>query len=392
MFTRVKDMVKNHWKKVVVGAVGVQAVIYGAKYAAGQLLAYHEAEAMDHWKKIKKENHFQSMESTFKNSFVPLAINLKESVIQCLDAESLTNQLKTEDLAVESKLEIWGKLKVIGFARVIVVVYGTSLLTLLLRLQLSVIGGYLFIESNETERKHEWRNVNGVILSNNTAIDTDLQQKYLSLASYLVKTGIQKLCDYVYTRTAAVVGSIGLKEKITVTKLEEIFLKIVSAVHQDITASSDSSDESISPVKYPWKYIYPTDVLESHDYFRNTVQNYLPHYEPPDIYERLLSETFDLLDSDDVGRLLASFERQGVSHFCDRVADYIASEPSVKRSSQVDVFSEVELPLAKIIPMLNGLVSQGMNESDPWLNVLTTSESSRTFAANVYESFSNSLD
>ena len=167
-------------------------------------------------------------------------------------------------------------------------------------------------------------------------------------------------------------------------------------------------ETSGSPVKYPWKYIYPTEVLEAHDYFRNTAQKCRPHYEPPDMYERLMCETFDLLDSDDVCGLLNSFESQGISHFCDRVADYVTqsfphsweggglgeSEPNGTLPSlpieQHHIFSEIQVPVAKIIPMLNGLVGNGMKESDTWIALLTSSESVRTLAANVYESFSNS--
>jgi len=418
MFTKVKSLVRSHWKKVVIGGVVVQGLIVGAKYAAGRLLEYHEVQALDVFTKMKKERHFESMDSTFKASFVALSISLRETLLQCLDADPLTEQLKAGiggNIKIETKLGIWETLKVIGFTRVLVIIYGTSLLSLLLRIQLGVIGGYLFLESNEPEPKHhEWRNVNGIILSNNTAMDNELQQKYLALATHLVKFGVRKLCDSIYSRASAVVGSVGLKQRITISELEKMFLCIAAGVNRDMTSDSSSNTlnppaPSLSTVKYPWKYVFPADVLESRDNFRNLDHKCRPHYEPPDMYERLLSETFDLLDSDDVIGLLSTFERQGISHFCDRVGDYVKTDSksngtaiparesdsaTTSTAEPTTMFTEVPIPMSKIIPMLNNLVAEGgISESDPWLSVLFNSEASRTLGANVYESFSNtSLD
>jgi len=409
MFNRMKTFVKNHWKKAIVGGVAVQVIAYGANYAANRFLAYHEARALDLWKKMKKDEHFSRMEETYLETYSSLLPSLKGSILLNLDSESITQLLKTG--TGNNKVELWEELKLLAFSRVLVTIYGSSLLNVILRIQLSVIGGYLFIESNRAEQKHEWRNVNGIVLSNNTAIDKDLQHKYLSLANHLVQAGMEKLCAYIYAKTKEVVGSLSLKQKISINDLEQIFLNIVSKMERDPEATIPSEGNG-SPAKYPWKYIFPLDVLEAHDFFRNNVQRCNPHYLPPDMYERLLCDTFDLLDSDDVTGLLGNFESQGISHFCDRVADCLASLSSETQVSQSvlangsaaghvgpsadhnHIFSEVQVPVAKMIPILNNLVEgrAQLSKTDPWVSLLVNSEGVRLLAANVYESFSTTTE
>lgn len=59
------------------------------------------------------------------------------------------------------------------FARASCLIYLTSMLVILLRIQLNIIGGYLF--------------------QNPTSISADLQQKYLSLAQRLFTKCLDKL-------------------------------------------------------------------------------------------------------------------------------------------------------------------------------------------------------
>jgi peroxin-3 len=413
MLSRVKTFVRNHWKKVVIGGAVVQIAGYGIRYAANRFIEYHTEQAQELWKKVEKRQHFENMESTFASSYIALIPSLRETFIRSLDVDSLTDSLKN---GIANKLEIWDRLKVIAFSRILVTIYGTSLLSVLLRIQLSVIGGYLFQEAGTNQRQATMRNVDGVILSHVTAIDTDLQHKYLSLANYLVQGGMEELCAFVTTKVESVVGHLSLKQKVTISDLEEIFWSIVSAIKIEAepgntNTSLQFSNQCEDPTKHPWKYIFPVNILESQDYFRNTVQPITPHYEPPDLYRRLMYDTFDLLESDDVCGILHSFESHGISHFLDRLAESIqdislqnssmgdsvmessvdGSGSSFANTNSVDhhnLFREIEVPVAKLIPIMNGVSLSSMTGSDPWITLLVNAESGSTLAANVYESFS----
>jgi len=362
---------------------------------------------------MEKRQHFENMERTCVSSYIALIPSLKETFIRCLDVDSLTDSLKNR---IPNKLEVWDRLKVIAFTRIIVTIYGTSLLNVLLRIQLSVIGGYLFQEAGSDQKKATMRNIDGVILSHVTAIDTDLQHKYLSLANYLVQGGMEELCDYVLAKSESVVGRLSLKQKVTISDLEEMFWSIISSIkvesEPENVTTVPAAHKCRNPTKHPWNYIFPKDILESQNYFRNVTQPCRPHYEPPDLYQRLMGDTFDLLESDDVCGILHSFESHGISHFLDRLAESIqelslqtstmsesvmesssdGSNPvfneTVSMDQRYNLFREIAVPIAKLIPVMNGLSLASLNGTDPWILLLVHAESVSTLGANVYESFS----
>lgn len=69
---------------------------------------------------------------------------LREALMQQLNSESLTVLLKNRP---SNKLEIWEDLKIISFTRSIVAVYSTCMLVVLLRVQLNIIGGYIYLDN-----------------------------------------------------------------------------------------------------------------------------------------------------------------------------------------------------------------------------------------------------
>lgn len=422
MFSRVKSFVRNHWKKVIIGGITVKLVSYGVRYAANQLLQYQEAQAQDVWAKLKKEQHFESTEETFITTYLSLLPKLQETIVKNLDAES--QKLLLRNKSTPNKLEVWEELKIIAFSRIIVTIYSTSILNVLLRIQLNVIGGYLFLESGPDgrNREHEWTNVNNAIITNTTAIDTDLQEKYLYLANYFVQGGLTKLCAVVYEKTKRIVRGVSLKQKLTINSLEQVFWMVINEIKVEPMLTSRITNASMHPVKYAWKYIFPQNVLDQFNNFQNEIR-FKPHYEPPDMFEHLMNETFDLLDSDDVQGVLKAFEARGISHFMDRVADTISksSPPSQSMTSSIledcdggsestdtlmnplpststdsstaprQILNESSTPLAKIIPVMNSFVDTCLTSSDPWIILLATSDNVRVLGANVYESFSSTL-
>jgi len=386
MFRRVKSLVRNHWQKIVFGGIAIQATAYGLKYATNRLIAFQEEQTRSVWKKMKKQQHFESTEQILATTYSSLLQTLKETLNRSLDSELLMNSLKNK---VSNKLEAWEELKIVAFSRILTIIYGTSLLYICLRIQLSVISGYLFQDHNsDGEKENITTTVDGAILSNDTMIDSELQKKYLSLANYLCSTGVEKLCQYIYEKTRLVVEKMSLKQKLTPSELEQVLWSIIKKE----TPSTNASEISKNPIKSAWKYVFPEEVIENEEIF---AQQFERSSGPPDMYKRLIVETFDLLASDDVSGVLKFFQSHGVSHFVDRIGEAMllssqAKETSDTPHSTVD-FDEISLPLAKIIPLVNSLSlnSSAMTDEDPWIVVLTTSDSVRTLGANIYESFSS---
>lgn len=51
------------------------------------------------------------------------------------------------DFRSENKVEIWERLKIDSFTRTVSAVYSTCLLFVVLRIQLNILGGYLYLDS-----------------------------------------------------------------------------------------------------------------------------------------------------------------------------------------------------------------------------------------------------
>lgn len=98
-----------------------------------------------------------------------------------------------------NKLEIWEDLKIISFTRSIVAVYSTCMLVVLLRVQLNIIGGYIYLD-------------NAAVGKNGTTIlaPPDVQQQYLSSIQHLLGDGLTELITVIKQAVQKILGSVSL--------------------------------------------------------------------------------------------------------------------------------------------------------------------------------------
>jgi peroxin-3 len=71
---------------------------------------------------------------------------LQDEIYARLDTERLKLSLKLTHGG--AKLETWGELKIVCFTRLMVSIYSVSLLSVFLRLQINILGGYLFLQNS----------------------------------------------------------------------------------------------------------------------------------------------------------------------------------------------------------------------------------------------------
>ncbi|KAF0023925.1 hypothetical protein F2P81_024555 [Scophthalmus maximus] len=189
-----------------------------------------------------------------------------------------------------NKLEIWEDLKIISFTRTVVAVYSTCMLVVLLRVQLNVIGGYLYLD-------------NSVGKNGTTPLaPPDVQQQYLSSIQHLLGDGLTELMTVV---KRAVQSSLGDPDFATVL---------------------------------------------------NVCLN------------------------------------RGFSRLLDNLAEFFRPPPG-DCAAAPDSLSVVNLPLAKIIPIINGQINLICSETPShFVQDLLLNDQVKEFAANVYETFSASPD
>ncbi|XP_010775627.1 peroxisomal biogenesis factor 3 [Notothenia coriiceps] len=145
MFSSVWNFVKRHKRKFIFTGALVGGVYFLGKYAQKKLSNMQEKEASDYISQARRQFHFESNQRTCNMTVLSMLPPLKEAITNQLNSESLTALLKEKPA---NKLEIWEDLKILSFTRTIVGVYSTCMLVVLLRVQLNIIGGYLYLDNS----------------------------------------------------------------------------------------------------------------------------------------------------------------------------------------------------------------------------------------------------
>uniref|UniRef100_A0AAQ5YFB4 Peroxisomal biogenesis factor 3 n=1 Tax=Amphiprion ocellaris TaxID=80972 RepID=A0AAQ5YFB4_AMPOC len=335
----------------------IKSVYVLGKYAQKKIREIQEREATEYIAQARRQFHFESNQRTCNMTVLSMLPPLREAIISQLNSESLTALLKTKP---DNKLEIWEDLKIISFTRTIVAIYSTSMLVVLLRVQLNIIGGYLYLD-NSTGK------------SGTTVVaPPDVQQQYLSSIQHLLGDGLTALMTVVKKAVQNSLGSLSLKQSLSVLELEQQ----LSWIRAEVEAGSERS--------LSW-YMLADDENALTDQACGLTEN--------DVMTiRLLNETRDMLDSPDFTTVLNACLNRGFSRLLDNLAEFFRQPPtflSVCLSVCLLSLSAVSLPLAKIIPIINGQINTICSETPShFVQDLLMNDQVKEFAANVYETFS----
>ena len=164
-------------RKILVGsglAVGGVALY---KFAERKLEEFREAEAQESLKRARKQHHFDSNQRTCNMTALSMAPTLGDALSAKIDTEKLLQLLQSKP---ENKLQIWEEIKVLAFTRTMAAVYGTCLLIVTLRVQLNLLGGYMYLDAIEGH------NHLGIVQKVPVATQ-QVQQRYLSSIQHLVQ-------------------------------------------------------------------------------------------------------------------------------------------------------------------------------------------------------------
>ncbi|KAL7987708.1 hypothetical protein Chor_006627 [Crotalus horridus] len=255
-----------------------------------------------------------------------------------------------------------------GFTRSIVAVYSTCMLVVLLRVQLNIIGGYIYLD-------------NAAVCKNGTTLlaPPEVQQQYLSSIQHLLGDGLTELISVVKKTVQNVFESVSLKHALSLLDLEQKLREIRKVIEQP----EDSASEEAASRSQLCHYMMPDE--ENPLAFQ---ANELTEKDVATI--KLLNETRDMLESPDFNRVLSSCLNRGFSRLLDNMAEFFRpTELDVCHTGSMNSLSSASLPLAKIIPIINGQIHSVCSETPShFVQDLLMMEQVKDFAANVYEAFS----
>lgn len=268
-----------------------------------------------------------------------------------------SNILKTQD-----KVDLWRRLLIKSFTRLSVLVYASTLFVITMRIKLNILGGYMYKEIDNDDKK----------------LTKDIQNKYLSLIQVLFREGISELSTIIQEHTERTLSNYDLKQKLNLVDLEQIFSTIQMQVNETLESNKRNKLAKI---------------LLKVDEDRQEENNELLH--------KMLIETVDLLETEELFVLIAQHIGNGFSLSMDELANYFTPNQlqsdnkkqisKEKQDNKLINISEVKVPLAKIIPIINGLIPRAVNGrtlSSDILRMLINAQKIQILGANIYEVFS----
>ncbi|XP_014902132.1 peroxisomal biogenesis factor 3 isoform X2 [Poecilia latipinna] len=285
MFSSVWNFIKRHKKKFIFTGAAVGGVYLLSKYAQKKIKEVQEKEASEYIAQARRQFHFESNQRTCNMTVLSMLPPLREAIVTQLNSESLTAMLKTKPA---NKLEIWENLKIISFTRTVVAVYSTCMLVVLLRVQLNIIGGYLYLDNSVGKS------------AASPLTPPDVQQQYLSSIQHLLGDGLTELISRVKTAVQNSLGGVSLKQSLSLLELEQQLIWIRAEVDSGRPLSS---------------YMLADDEEVLADQACGLTEKDL-------VTIRLLNETRDMLDSPDLSKVLGACLNRGFSRLLDNLAEF----------------------------------------------------------------------
>ena len=399
MLARLRDFLGRHRRKFVVTGVLVGGTYIVLKYAQKKLIEMQERQAREFMEKTRRMQHFESTEKTCNQVIIGMGAEMIQAILKECSTDQLLEQLRENPT---NKLELWEEMKIVSFTRLTTFIYASSMLVVALRIQLNLLGGYLYCDT-----------VTGLYQEQKDAkqpkINDDLKQKYLSFIRYFIQDGgLSELVRLIRSKVISVVKQLSLTKRLSLADMEQLFWSLQMAIN---------SDPSTDPCSRMSKYMLPSQLDD------------IAQGDP--LLQKMYNETLDLLESDDVSNVCSNNICRGFSLAVDAIAESMsetiltAQKKSGESNSKNNISSQtadsinasitsadpakntngdnsllninsIQIALAKVIPIISGLTSRGFDSSTRPQNLATAlitfyvvSEKSKVLGANVYETFSS---
>ncbi|CAN8013871.1 unnamed protein product [Ixodes persulcatus] len=352
MFSKLYNFVRQHKKKIFfsVGLTGGAYLLN--RYVQRKLHEWESRTTQNYLDQIKHQHHFESILQTSDSTVLSLLPKIREPLLTILETDSLLEKLKTRP---PNRLELWEEMKARILTFAVCSVYAESLLAALLRVQLGVVGGYVYVNSQRSQQ------TSGGVLPALTS--QEIHQRYLSLIQHFFEGGIEELVHVVKAAVVAAFGHVSLKERVSVNDFVVAFDYIKGYVSR-----------GSKPLPGFMRFLLPPLNVES-DSQEVTVLN------------TMILETRDILETDDFSKVLATCIDIGFGNLRGEVEESFHIMQMAEGSGDQVATS---FALAKLLPVLkNGLVA---GRADSFLKQILQVELLRSMLANVYEAFCQTED
>ncbi|KAL0275701.1 UNVERIFIED_CONTAM: hypothetical protein PYX00_003487 [Menopon gallinae] len=368
MLSYLRRFIYRHQRKLIVGGILIGGGIYIHDYIKKVIKAYQERETRDILERNRKQLHYDSIDSLCSQTALGMSTKLNSSIINELKTDELVEQLRSR---TTDKITAWEELKVLSFTKVFTFLYANCLLMISLRLQLNLMGGYIFRDDADKGEENK--------------CTINIQEKYMGLCQYFIEEGVKKLCSVIRDNVDRIVKNVPLNKNVSIPDVENILWSVHSSI------SNDPRD----PRKILPEYILP-EMYRSETFSTDN-----------QVFDQIIRETHDLLECNAVKYIIPICVGRGLDSVMVSLCEYYKKgnsaaeedkEPKADsstisgNSNRSGQYTATTKALARIIPVLDGLIHSkrgGDTFAKKWTNELLKTDELKTLGANVYETFSS---
>ncbi|QSZ35568.1 hypothetical protein DSL72_008438 [Monilinia vaccinii-corymbosi] len=296
----------------------------------------------------------------------------------------------------KSKMQLWNDLKISSITRSFTLIYTLSLLTLLTRIQLNLLGRRSYL-SSVVSLATGGVEQSTISLENNDDDNSDqaygndfeTNRRYLTFSWWLLHRGWKDVMLKVEAAVKEVFRDTSIREELTMAKFSELTLEVRKKVE-------GATPEDRQATRWLQYLLPPRDqedfvIKESG---MKTIEPEIPSSSPVSPLRRLLDETSDLIDSPPFSHVLTLLLDAGFSTLVEqKIAQQsfkVPSQPEDARVTEVAEPKPVKLPLILAV-LTRQAHSIGNGVPNEYLQAMEQVRELEAFAAVVYSSHENEI-
>ncbi|KAI9721549.1 MAG: hypothetical protein M1812_002311 [Candelaria pacifica] len=296
-----------------------------------------------------------------------------------------------------SKVQLWNELKINSITRAFTLLYTLSLLTLLTRIQLNLLGRRNYLSSVVSLASHLQYDTNKINLENRDddnleqayGNDFETNRQYLTFSWWLLHRGWKEIMNKVESSVKEVFGPLNPREDVTLERLSELTIEVRKKVE-------GTNEQERRDNKWLSYLLPPQDqedfVLRESGMSTSTQTPTTDTSTPP--LRRLLDETSDLIDSPPFTHVLTKLLDASFSILVDEKLATQAfkttpntTNPSPRIQELIGNNDEVKTKLANILAVMSRQAHNiGNSVPNEYLQAMEEVRDLEGFAAIVYSS------
>jgi len=345
-YHRVRRFLSEHRKGLLCLALTGGVAAYGV-YRVGR--GYQQLQESSLYR-LRLQGAYESAQSMYADAVGSMVSKLNEAITRLVpipSTNSLRDSLKRPPSDGQERYSLWNHCKTQTFARLVVGVYGVVLLATFLRVEVNLLGRYLYLE-NLLAKDPSAR----MTIPLEVVIPQLTQKRYLAHAEYMIHTGLPQLVAHAQNAAQHALADYPLERGCTYDDV----LAIVDAIRRKMEqpTTTDSNETLLNTFLLPQE---------------NDEEGKADEEGQPRDHKliMLINETRDILESTAFNRTLSRCLNLGFFTLSQQLHSCflrpLEGQLAMSRDLAILPSQQVTVPMARLLALINGHVSKFLASS-----------------------------